>query len=32
VNAYEQTLVDLHKFPGPLWDLGTTLLKNRMSW
>jgi acetylornithine/succinyldiaminopimelate/putrescine aminotransferase len=30
--AYEQVMVDLHRFPGPLWDLGTTLLKNSMSW
>jgi acetylornithine/succinyldiaminopimelate/putrescine aminotransferase len=30
--AYERVMVDLHRFPGPLWDLGTTLLKNSMSW
>jgi acetylornithine/succinyldiaminopimelate/putrescine aminotransferase len=30
--AYEQVMVDVHKFPGPIWDLGTTLLKNRLSW
>lgn len=32
MTAYEAVLADLHHFPGPLWDLGTTLLKNRMSW
>ncbi len=32
LGAYEKVLIDLHKFPGPLWDLGTTLLKNSMSW
>ncbi len=32
MTAYEKVLDDLHHFPGPLWDLGTTLLKNRMSW
>ncbi len=30
--AYEKVLTDLHRFPGPLWDLGTTLLKNSLSW
>ncbi len=30
--AYEKVLTDLHRFPGPLWDLGKTLLKNRMGW
>jgi ornithine--oxo-acid transaminase len=32
INAYEKVMTDLHRFPGPLWDLGTTLLKNSMSW
>jgi acetylornithine/succinyldiaminopimelate/putrescine aminotransferase len=32
MNAYEAVVESLHHFPGPLWDLGTTLLKNRMSW
>ncbi len=32
VTAYEKVLSDLHCFPGPLWDLGKTLLKNRMGW
>jgi acetylornithine/succinyldiaminopimelate/putrescine aminotransferase len=32
VAAYEKVLTDLHKFPGPVWDLGTTLVKNRLSW
>ena len=32
VAAYEKVLSDLHRFPGPLWDLGKTLLKNRMGW
>ncbi|MFN0093530.1 MAG: aspartate aminotransferase family protein [Dehalococcoidia bacterium] len=31
-TAYEKVLTDLHKFPGPVWDLGTTLLKNSVSW
>jgi len=31
-GAYEKVMVDLHRFPGPLWDLGTTLLKNSLSW
>ena len=30
--AYEKVVDSLHHFPGPLWDLGTTLLKNRMNW
>lgn len=30
--AYEKVLTDLHRFPGPLWDLGKTLLMNRMGW
>jgi ornithine--oxo-acid transaminase len=30
--AYEQVLSELHHFPGPIWDLGTTLLKNSLSW
>jgi ornithine--oxo-acid transaminase len=30
IDAYEKVLIDLHHFPGPLWDLGKTLLKNRM--
>ena len=32
MDAYEKVVESLHHFPGPLWDLGTTLLKNRMSW
>ena len=32
ITAYEKVLTDLHRFPGPLWDLGKTLLKNRMGW
>ena len=32
VAAYEKVLTDLHKFPGPVWDLGTTLVKNSLSW
>jgi acetylornithine/succinyldiaminopimelate/putrescine aminotransferase len=32
LTAYEKVLTDLHRFPGPLWDLGKTLLKNRMGW
>jgi len=32
ITAYEKVMQDLHKFPGPIWDLGTTLLKNSMSW
>ena len=32
IAAYEKVLTDLHRFPGPLWDLGKTLLKNRMGW
>jgi acetylornithine/succinyldiaminopimelate/putrescine aminotransferase len=32
MDAYEKVMVELHKFPGPVWDLGTTLLKNSMSW
>jgi 4-aminobutyrate aminotransferase-like enzyme len=32
MSAYEKVLADAHRFPGPLWDLGTTLLKNRMGW
>jgi ornithine--oxo-acid transaminase len=32
LTAYEKVLTDLHRFPGPLWDLGRTLLKNRMGW
>jgi ornithine--oxo-acid transaminase len=32
IAAYEKVLSDLHRFPGPLWDLGKTLLKNRMGW
>jgi ornithine--oxo-acid transaminase len=30
IAAYDKVLTDLHRFPGPLWDLGKTLLKNRM--
>jgi acetylornithine/succinyldiaminopimelate/putrescine aminotransferase len=30
--AYERVLTDLHRFPGPLWDLGKTLVQNRMSF
>jgi acetylornithine/succinyldiaminopimelate/putrescine aminotransferase len=32
ITAYEKVLTDLHRFPGPLWDLAKTLLKNRMGW
>lgn len=32
MTAYEQVVESLHHFPGPVWDLGTTLLKNRMNW
>jgi ornithine--oxo-acid transaminase len=32
IAAYEKVLKDLHRFPAPLWDLGKTLLKNRMGW
>ena len=32
IAAYEKVLTDLHRFPGPLWDLAKTLLKNRMGW
>ena len=32
VNAYEKVMVDLHKFPGPVFDLATTMLKNGVSW
>ena len=32
VNAYEKVMVDLHKFPGPVFDLATTMLKNGLSW
>lgn len=32
MDAYEKVVESLHHFPGPLWDLGTTLLKNRISW
>jgi ornithine--oxo-acid transaminase len=32
VAAYEQVMTDLHRFPGPVWDLGTTLVKNRLGW
>jgi len=30
--AYRKVLTDLHRFPGPIWDLGTTLLKNSISF
>ncbi len=30
--AYRKVLADLHRFPGPLWDLATTLLKNSISF
>jgi len=30
--AYEKVLSELHHFPGPLWDLGKTLIKNSLSW
>jgi ornithine--oxo-acid transaminase len=30
--AYEQVLSELHHFPGPIWDLGKTLLKNSLAW
>ncbi|MDO8616935.1 MAG: hypothetical protein Q7T33_14585 [Dehalococcoidia bacterium] len=29
--AYRKVLADLHHFPGPIWDLGTTLLQNSIS-
>lgn len=32
VDAYEKVMVDLHKFPGPVFDLATTMLKNGVSW
>lgn len=32
LRAYETVLTDLHRFPGPLWDLGRTLIKNSISW
>jgi len=32
LQAYRKVLTDLHRFPGPLWDLGTTLLKNSVSF
>ncbi len=32
LRAYEKVLGDLHRFPGPLWDLGMTLMKNSISW
>jgi acetylornithine/succinyldiaminopimelate/putrescine aminotransferase len=32
MQAYEQVVESVHHFPGPLWDLGTTLLRNRLSW
>lgn len=32
VGAYTRVIDDLHRFPGPIWDLGTTLIKNSMSW
>jgi len=32
LHAYQAVLTDLHRFPGPLWDLGMTLLKNSISW
>ncbi len=32
MQAYEKVVENLHHFPGPVWDLGTTLLKNRMNW
>ncbi len=27
-QAFAKTVADLHRFPGPLWDLGTTLVKH----
>jgi len=32
LSAYGKVLADLHHFPGPIWDLGTTLLKNSISF
>ncbi len=32
MDGYGRVVESLHHFPGPLWDLGTTLIKNRMSW
>jgi ornithine--oxo-acid transaminase len=32
VGAYEKVLEDLHRFPGPVFDLATTMLKNGVSW
>jgi ornithine--oxo-acid transaminase len=32
LRAYETVLTELHRFPGPLWDLGRTLIKNSISW
>jgi ornithine--oxo-acid transaminase len=30
--AYRKVLTDLHRFPGPIWDLGRTLIKNSISF
>jgi ornithine--oxo-acid transaminase len=32
LEAYRKVVTDLHRFPGPLWDLGTTLLKHSLHW
>jgi acetylornithine/succinyldiaminopimelate/putrescine aminotransferase len=32
MQAYETVLAEVHRFPGPLWDLGRTLIKNSLSW
>ncbi|TMB98316.1 MAG: aspartate aminotransferase family protein [Chloroflexi bacterium] len=32
LTAYRKVLADLHKVPGPLWDLAKTLLKNSISF
>ena len=32
LTAYRKVLADLHRFPGPIWDLGTTLIKNSISF
>ena len=32
LESYEKVLDSLHHFPGPVWDLAVTLLKNSVSW
>jgi ornithine--oxo-acid transaminase len=32
LESYEKVLDSLHHFPGPIWDLARTLLKNSVSW